>query len=395
MTLTKDTAGRSAPASERGMGSRLPSLTGMRAVAGLSVFLTHIVALWHFADPVVQEGYTRYFSNAGLFGLAFFFVLTGFVVTWSARPGDTATGFWRRRFFKIYPNHVVAFAILLVLFAIAGDEIRPLETVTALFLLQAWIPDADFLIYSVNGPTWTLTVDVLAYASFPLLFLLIKRIRPNLLWFWAVVVTAVAVAVPWLGAAMLPDEPISPFSPGVSWPEHWFAFYFPLARALEFVLGMLMARIVLTGRWIGLGAIPATVLTLAVYVGTVDIAIFDGYTFIPLIPIALLIPALARSDVNGRRTGVNSRPMVWLGERMYSFYILHITVLFSVHALFVGEWGASGYYTRQQFSTVTGILFIVGLYVLCLLLASILYAVVERPMMRRWSVSRARSTTAR
>lgn len=43
----------------------------------------------------------------GRSALSFFFVLSGFVMTWSARPGDTATAFWRRRAAKIYPLHAV------------------------------------------------------------------------------------------------------------------------------------------------------------------------------------------------------------------------------------------------------------------------------------------------
>jgi peptidoglycan/LPS O-acetylase OafA/YrhL len=40
-------------------------------------------------------------------GVSFFFVLSGFVLTWSARPDDIATGFWRRRIARIYPVHLV------------------------------------------------------------------------------------------------------------------------------------------------------------------------------------------------------------------------------------------------------------------------------------------------
>lgn len=367
------------------LGERLPSLTGMRALAGLSVFLTHAIALSAFADPEVSANYILYLANTGSFGVAFFFVLTGFVVTWSARPGDRAALFWRRRFFKLYPSHIVVSLIILILLLISGAPVEWLQALASFVLVQAWVPDVNYLLYAVNGPTWSLNIDVAAYAAFPLLYLLIRRIRPERLWWWAVGVMALAVVLPYLARVILPDSPPSLFSPTVSWPQHWFGFYFPITRLIEFVVGILMARIVLAGRWIGFGVAPAALLTLAVHLATLRVSIFDGYTFIPLIPIALLVAAVAASDVSGRRTILNSAAMVWLGERMYSFFLIHITVMFSVHALFSHEWGVSGFYHPKAFGTVQAFGLLIGLFLLCLVLASVLYALVERPVMRRWS----------
>ncbi|MBJ6623429.1 hypothetical protein H4N49_35690 [Streptomyces sp. DHE17-7] len=40
-------------------------------------------------------------GNAGALGVTFFFVLSGFVLTWSARDRDTAPRFWRRRLVNV------------------------------------------------------------------------------------------------------------------------------------------------------------------------------------------------------------------------------------------------------------------------------------------------------
>ncbi|WP_433386151.1 acyltransferase family protein [Micromonospora sp. KLBMP9576] len=370
--------------------SRLPSLTGLRAVAGLSVFITHGLALGLFIDPAVLMQYVRYGANAGMFGLSFFFVLTGFVVTWTASSQDRAWLFWRRRFFKLFPNHVVVYLIILALWIPTGVPIKALEALAGLLLISAWFPSEPFLFGNLNGPMWSANIDVLAYAAFPLLYVLVKKIRPNRLWAWAIGVTALSALVPFVANAFLPDQPPSLVAPEVSWPQHWFGFYFPLTRALEFVVGIIMARIVLTGRWIGLGALPATLLTAGYYLATLDVPVFYGYTFVPLIPMALLIPAFAMADVRGRRTLASSRLMVWLGERMYAFFVIHVTVMFMVHASFSGENGVVGMYTRTTFGLGTGILVLIATYLLCLVLAAILYALVEQPVMRRWSRPRQR-----
>ncbi len=44
------------------------------------------------------------FSQGGG-AFSFFFILSGFVLTWSLRPTDTAARFWQRRVARIYPNH--------------------------------------------------------------------------------------------------------------------------------------------------------------------------------------------------------------------------------------------------------------------------------------------------
>ena len=92
---------------------RLDSLTGLRWWAAFAVFLHHMSNL----APMPIEGVLRY----GAYGVTFFFVLSGFVLTWSARPGTPASTFWWRRFARIYPSHIVALVLALNLL---GDAIR-------------------------------------------------------------------------------------------------------------------------------------------------------------------------------------------------------------------------------------------------------------------------------
>ena len=86
--------------------ARLPSLTGLRFAAAFLVFGFHA-----HIEGIVAAGATRdvmdWVFGPGAAGVSFFFVLSGFVLTWSVRPGETAWRFWRRRIAKIYPNHAV------------------------------------------------------------------------------------------------------------------------------------------------------------------------------------------------------------------------------------------------------------------------------------------------
>jgi peptidoglycan/LPS O-acetylase OafA/YrhL len=92
----------------------------MRFIAALMVFAFHVSLEGVFADKPVGDGYYTAVNKFGFAGVSFFFILSGFVLTWSARETDTARRFWRRRLVKIYPNHVVTWAAAAVLMLALG-----------------------------------------------------------------------------------------------------------------------------------------------------------------------------------------------------------------------------------------------------------------------------------
>ncbi|MEU5581769.1 acyltransferase [Streptomyces huasconensis] len=364
--------------------SRLPSLTGMRFLAALMVFSVHGAAAGVFRDIDVAAGYYRWFGNAGAVGVSFFFMLSGFVLTWSVRPADTVRGFWRRRLLKIFPNHLVTFAAALVLLAVTSSAIAFPETLANLFLVHAWVPDSGY-VETANTVSWSLSVELLFYLSFPLLIKGVSRIAPSALWYAAAGTVALIMLLPVIAQLLLPDTPGFMFMK-VSWTQIWFVYVFPLARLLEFVLGMLLARIVLAGRWIGLGVVPPALLTLVVYVGAVRIEHNPLYNYVALtvIPLALLIPAAAASDVKGRTSWLNSRPMVWLGDISFAFYCVHYLILIYGHRLFGSDPNIFGKPSGPAWNTPGGLLFLAAALVVSVLVAWALYALVERPVMRRW-----------
>ena len=73
--------------------ARLDSLTGLRFAAALAVFAHHITML------LPETGFRHIESTlrVGPTGVSFFFVLSGFVLLWSRRDGDTSGAFLQRR----------------------------------------------------------------------------------------------------------------------------------------------------------------------------------------------------------------------------------------------------------------------------------------------------------
>ncbi|MFM9372919.1 acyltransferase family protein [Streptomyces sp. Da 82-17] len=366
---------------------RLSSLTGLRFIAAFLVFVYHAHWLQAFSDKGLQSAYDSASFNLGNLGVAFFFVLSGFVLTWSARAGDGARSFWRRRFFKVFPNHVVAFALAFGLLLAAGITPAPTETVANLFLVHAWVPELSFITSVVSGVSWSLSVELVFYLCFPLLIVLVRKVRPTRLWVFALTAGALVLALPAL-SELLPQQPRFPYFDEVSWAQAWTLYYGPLGRILEFVIGMFFARIVANGRDVRIGVLPAALLVAAAYTATLYLPMSYGYAALFPLPIALLISAVARREIDGRATVLGGKAMVRLGEISYAFFLIHMTLLFSVHAAMAGQWAGYGEYQHLAWSTPVALLFLAGVLVLSLALSWLMFTFVEMPVMRRWSRSR-------
>jgi peptidoglycan/LPS O-acetylase OafA/YrhL len=359
-------------------GKRLPSLTGMRFVAAFLVFIFHVAYQFPFQDQTVANDYSKVVANAGQVGVGFFFILSGFILTWTVRPGDRARSFWRRRAAKIYPNYVVAWVGTLALILLTGQSVNPLTAVANLFLLQSWVPHIS-VIFSMDDVTWTLSCEALFYLSFPLLYWLISRIPESRLWLTAGALVAVIWCMPFIAAA-LPGEPKFFVTP--VW-QLWLVYVFPVTRALDFALGMVMARVVQSGKWIKLPVGYAAILLVGGYAAGLYLPVLWGEVAATVIPLALLIPAAATADLSGARTLLRNRTMVWLGEISYAFYLVHELVL---------SYGHRALGATRTWDTGTVVLLALAALAVSVLLSWLVYTIVEVPALRRFSGRRRIAT---
>ncbi|MFD7168115.1 acyltransferase family protein [Streptomyces violascens] len=364
---------------------KLPSLTGLRFFAAFLVVLSHVgVNLLPRVAPD-QVFAIRLFYEAGAFGVSFFFILSGFVLTWVARDSDSVGRFWRRRFFKIYPNHLVTILAALLLAAAAGHALTGRDASTTLLLVHAWIPDMklQFNLWS-NTPTWSLSCELLFYLAFPWLLKLLRKIPPARLWLTFGVVYAAIWAVP-LVATWLPTSGGIHPGTGQNWYSMWFMTFFPPVRMLEFVLGIVVALIVVNERWIRLPLAVALVFPLVPFVAEGSLPNGLGFVALTALPLAFLVAATASADINSNsgRTWLGGRTMVFLGEISFALYLVHwLVVAYGWIGRTSPAWGAK----PGAPSTWPEVLGLAGLTIaVSLVLAWGLYALVERPVMRRWS----------
>lgn len=344
---------------------QLPSLTGLRFIAAFAVFGFHVTAA-HLCPPTAAVPATlAVLFRQGATGVSFFFILSGFVLCWSARPTDTARRFWWRRAAKIYPNHLVT-ALLAVALAVAVGAVSVWAVVDNLPLLQAWVPDQS-IYFGLNTPSWSLSCEAFFYLCFPLILWVVDRVPARGLWPGTIALLAAVCAMPALALAL---------PAGL---RYWFVYVFPPVRILEFVVGVLLARIVRAGRWIGLGVVPAAGLAVAAYLGSGYLPAGFSYVAGTVAPLALLIPAVAVTDLRGSRSFLRTRTAVWLGEVSFAFYLVHQL------AIRIG-YRALGARTRPA---PEGLLATVGILLTALAASAVLYRFVERPTMARLAGRRA------
>jgi peptidoglycan/LPS O-acetylase OafA/YrhL len=375
-----ETSAPTADVRKEGPPIRLPSLTGLRFVAALMVFVYHqslpIPQVRLLSSNATASSFYQAAAPVGPLGVSFFFVLSGFVLTWSARKGDTAARFWRRRFVKIYPNYVVAWVLAMVLFAASATT--GLVAAANLLMVQVWVPNFnDYL--SVDPPSWSLGVEAVFYALFPLLLFAIQRIDPRRLKFWIGGALLGILATPLIGYLAFSSNPNIPLG-DVSNLQYWFVYIFPPMRILDFALGILLARAVMAGRWRNIGMIWSGLLLVGIFILSEYVPFLDMQRSPAMIGIALLIPAAAIADVEGRFTIFRNRTMLWLGNISFAFYLLHYIVIRTTR-----QHIGSRFYSVPQ-SVAIMLAELAG----TILVASALYVLVERPMVRRWSNPRTR-----
>ena len=202
---------------------KFDALTGLRFFAAFFVFVGHCDQFF-FYDPT---GTLRQMSLGACVTL--FFVLSGFVLTHAYDELPTSTSvkdFLVARLAKIWPIHAVTLALFLVFVKTQPGDLDVPALLASIFLVQDWVPLRSIYI-CFNNPAWSLSVELFFYLAFPILITQRKRFL-NLFFIASCLLTAGMIA----GADFIFPQPAQEqFC-------HYFAYWCPLTRLVDFILGM-------------------------------------------------------------------------------------------------------------------------------------------------------------
>jgi peptidoglycan/LPS O-acetylase OafA/YrhL len=323
----------------------LHALTGLRFLAALYVVSLHYAPKsLKAAAPALEN-----FIASGYTAVSFFFVLSGFVLTYSYMDSEgTITvprrTFWVARLARIYPAYVFALLLMFPKFWSdmldgGGTMIRVIGRVTVFGgisagLLQAWWPKTALL---WNFPGWTLSVEAFFYITFPFLTVwLVSRWRTKRVLLTAIILLwALSQTVPIIYLALDPEKLGNP-SPAWSglftghFDGFWMRFvrFNPLLHLPEFVMGMCLGKLFLIqpsyrgGGFVAPGALMFLCAAL-VCSSLLPFPMLHNGLLAPVV--CVLIYALAcGGGVLGRL--LSTRPFRLAGEASYSIYILQVPI---------------------------------------------------------------------
>ena len=281
---------------------RIDHLTALRFLAALMVFVVHLNYFLPGSWPLDHLSV----------GVSFFFVLSGFVLTWSARPEDGAASVYRRRIARIVPVYLLAWlgGVILTIPEHAPHDLKTL--IVTVTLMQAWIPN-HHMYFRVNLVAWSLSCEAFFYLCFPFVLRALRRLSARAL-------SAVGIASIAATGVVFPLVSQRIHDPQLA---SWFIYIFPGTRFAEFLLGMVLG-LALRNNWrIGLHPLWPAVLLLGALIATYHVPERFGREALTVVPIALLIVSVAGADLGDRASVLGAHWLIRLGEWSFAFYMVH------------------------------------------------------------------------
>ncbi|MBT9368655.1 acyltransferase [Rhizobium sp. CSW-27] len=300
---------------------RFDALHGARGLAAIAVMCLHLQFYTRFADGWLPGAYLA---------VDLFFLLSGFVIAHAydarLRTGLSPLVFLRRRLARLYPLYALSLLIsaLVVLERIGREGIGAFSRLdlAASFVLSAVllpVPPALSIsptqLFPLNGPAWSLFLEILLNLAFGCMALLLTRRRLA----WLIGLAGLLLAlVTWHHAGLDVGTRWDSLEGGLGW------IFF------SFLCGIFMRR------FLPLGPVPGPVLPLVLMAGAFVLAATPAVALRPQFDLAVVVvvwPCLLRLASGVRLAGPIRRAAHALGEASYGIYILHMPLMSLMAAL--------------------------------------------------------------
>ena len=295
----------------------LRTLHSLRFVFVMLIVLSHLIG--------------HGFDFGGECGVAFFFILSGFVLSLAYGNSISENRFSTRalvgkQLLKFYPFHLITMAVVLTLDARLGLYPEWEKILPSIFLIQSWVPSEQVYFFA-NGPAWFLADIVFLYLIFRCLFAVLNKLTVR----QAIIASAVVVIVYLLLGGLIPEERVN-----------YLLYVFPPTRVIDFAIGILLYRAYQSRHterirtWLSeCSPAKATALELTIVVLIVLTALVYPHTephircasiFWVVVPVTVFF--FATIDKSGGLVTrlLTSKPMMSLGSISFEIYMIHAIV---------------------------------------------------------------------
>lgn len=351
--------------------------TSLRFFFAVYIFIFHSRVI-NFSGTGISAYINNVIMDGGYSGVTFFFVLSGFVITYTYHNRldklniVSVRNFYVSRIARIYPSYLLI-TIFVLPFSLTryGYEKVLHGLFVGLTLTQSLSPHHWGRLI---GPAWALSDEVVFYALTPLIFVGIAfvRSRVNNRIAWMRIATA-GMVVLWVvvSAAMLT------WYPGVG-KKSWLLYVAPYFRIAEYLIGVMLAHAFLSVNTdsIKAGRSAFTVLEIiavAAYLSSlairpyVDPVLQNGMFFVPFCVLIISVFYFQRGIVSELLSG---RTMVFLGNLSFVFFLVHNPVQAYFNII-------------PAFSVFGGVKLILIEFIVALAASVLIYKYVEEPFRRK------------
>ena len=306
---------------------KIETLQIVRVIAFLGIFLSHcgVIAL-------------------GEWGVSIFFVLSGFVLTYSHYYDEqevtvaASVLFSKRKISKLYPLHIImmiaaiVFSVYDIYVNTSVDTIlfHVVALIFNILLLQTLVPEPEFS-FSFNGVAWYLSVSMFLYAAFPFILSKVKKIREKYVLGVVFLIYTILIFLGLGSQCFFSTETVyDNFS-------YWFTYICPFFRMGDFIIGCCFGRLFLERKFeinlfwnqvMEIVAVIATVLALYIYTNRVGILGSEGYRYSLLFtPISVLIVYSFAGKKGILAKVLKLRPILYLAELSPYMFLIHQIVI--------------------------------------------------------------------
>ncbi len=317
-----------------------PDIQGLRGVAVI------LVVAFHAGLPM----------PGGFTGVDVFFVISGFVIgqlilrQLSSDDGFGFRRFYARRIVRLLPALTLMLVVVVLLSALLPSPMgQPQETlktaIGTVFLASNIVLERSFGGYfqprlesNALLNTWSLSVEEQFYLVLPAVLVVAWIVARHLEWNPRRV-GAAAISVVALGSLlMLVGAPLLPVAVAPS--VEAFTFFSATTRAWEFCVGVLLVLVFserhVSRRWgTALVVLGSLMILAGAFVISPESRFPGPLTLLPVAGAALVIASANRSRVGGVVFG--NRPLVWVGDLSYSWYLWHWPIIVFAGAVFGDE----------------------------------------------------------
>lgn len=295
----------------------------IRTLQSLRFFFIMLVVISHYIG--------KSFDFGGECGVSFFFILSGFVLSFAYSEKITmgtysTKSLVTKQLTKIYPLHLATFLFMYLLDLRISHDYDISVIIPTILLLQSWFP-ADRFYFVANGSSWFLCDMLFFYTIFALLNKYLLGNNKRTVCYAYVVALVVYICL----IATLPDKLINPI-----------LYANPLTRLLDFSFGILIFKFYQSEKGTIIrdtikrqSAITISMTEAVIILSVVLIAILYPHCpqrirtaslFWLVIPSFIFFFSISDNSRGAFSRFLHQKPIVWLGNLSFTIYLIHMPV---------------------------------------------------------------------